>query len=364
LNEEWSKRGVSALSLDEADPDSIPRLTEILCRGLDEADNRFQAWHYNQLSHGVYLYVPGFVEVDTPILLDFVEGEIDGERGDGTGLQEGAPKGLSSPHVVVVLDRGARATVIQRTYSADGAELLCNAGLDLYVSQAADLSYFHLQNLNERSLYFNHGTVSVAQDARLEHLDALIGGRLLKSRLECALNGRGSDADLNGLYFARERQHMDIRTVQRHRSDHADSRAFYKGAVRDGARTIYQGLIDVSPHAAKTDAYLTNKNLILNDGARADSIPSLKIDTNDVKCSHGSTTGRIDEQEAFYLMSRGYSKTEAETMLIQGYFEELLSDTPAVFGDEVRRLIQARASFQRASFQRTSHKRTSIGESG
>jgi Fe-S cluster assembly protein SufD len=135
---------------------------------------------------------------------------------------------------------------------------------------------------------------------------------------------------------------MDIRTVQRHRAPSTTSRAFYKGALKDRSRAIYQGLIEVSPGAAKTDAFLTDRNLILNDGARADSIPSLRIDTNDVKCSHGSTTGKIDEAQVFYLMSRGLARAEAERMLTLGYFEELLASVPESLAEELRGLIERR----------------------
>jgi len=121
---------------------------------------------------------------------------------------------------------------------------------------------------------------------------------------------------------------MDVRTVQQHKAPNTYSRAVYKGAVRESARAIYQGLIHVLPDAQKTDAYLTNKNLILDEGARADSIPSLKIETNDVKCSHGSTTGKVQDSELFYLMSRGLTRQDATELIIMSYFQELIELAP------------------------------------
>jgi Fe-S cluster assembly protein SufD len=135
---------------------------------------------------------------------------------------------------------------------------------------------------------------------------------------------------------------MDIKTVQNHNAPNTNSRAFYKGAVKDNGRAIYQGLIEVEQDAPLTDAYMTNKNLILGDGARADSIPSLKIKNNDVKCSHGSTTGKIDENEVFYLMTRGLSTSEAEKMVILGYFEEVLEKIPKQIVDELREAVLER----------------------
>ena len=131
-----------------------------------------------------------------------------------------------------------------------------------------------------------------------------------------------------GIYLAHGGQHMDVRTVQQHKAPNTYSRAVYKGVVRESARAIYQGLIHVLPLAQKTDAYLTNKNLIMDDGARADSIPSLKIETNDVKCSHGSTTGKVQEDELFYLMSRGLTRKDATELIIMSYFQDLIDLAP------------------------------------
>jgi len=311
--------------------------------GLRELDNRFQAWHYASLSHGIFLYVPPFVEVGETFVVELLEAE------DGV---------VSVPHVSVVLDRGARAKVFLRTCGSprtsgspgdtgapEGRQVwrsLVNLGMDLVVGEEAALDFHHLQDLPTDVMSIFHATSRVARDGHLLAFEAALGSGLLKSRLECSLEGPGSEAFLNGVYLSRERQHMDIRTVQRHRAPSTTSRAFYKGALKDRSRAIYQGLIEVTPQAAKTDAYLTDRNLILNDGARADSIPSLRIDTNDVRCSHGSTTGKIDEAQVFYLMSRGLPRAEAERMLTLGYFEELLAPAPEHFADELRELVGER----------------------
>lgn len=322
-----SGSGIILTSLQEAVLSQAETLKPILLQGFEGLDNRFQAWHYSLLSEGLYLYVPPFLEISEPLVIEL---EVRGE------------KAVSAPHVVIVLDRGARVRVILRLKEAPGARLLVNAGVDVRIADAAALELVQLQELNEDSYHIHHGRASVARDGMLRHFEIILGGRLVKSRQDCSLEGPGSEALLNGLFFARFRQHMDIRTVQRHLCERANSRAFYKGAVKDSARTIYQGLIEVSPQAAKTDAYLSNKNLILNDGARADSIPSLRIETNDVRCSHGSTTGRINEEEVFYLTSRGLAPGEARSMLILGYFDELLRQLPDTLQEQLRLRIEAR----------------------
>ena len=271
---------------------------------------------------------PG-LEIAEPFIIEFTE--------SGVGA-------LSAPHVVVSLGEGARASVIQRLGGVPGTEekLLCNAGLDLLLSDAAGLKYFEAQDLGGQSLYFRNARARGGRDSSLRHFDAAFGGRLVKTRIESGLAGRGAEAFLDGVYFCGSGQHMDLRTVQRHHSPSATSRAYYKGAVASGGRTVFQGLIEVAHGASGTDAYLTNRNLILGDAARSDSIPTLKIGNNDVRCSHGSTSGRLSEEELFYLESRGLSRRDAREMLVVGYFEDLLDKAPDVFKEGALERIRSR----------------------
>jgi Fe-S cluster assembly protein SufD len=306
LGDEWRARGVVLAVLDGEIPGAVASLME---GALERADNRIAAWHLGSLSHGALLYVPDGVSITGTVTLD---------------LEEEA-SGASFPHLAVVLGREARAVVAQRL-TGDGG--LVNAGLDARLADGACLELYQLQDLGLGSLFFSHAYAALGRDASLRSLEAHLGSRLVKTRLDCSLEGPGAESHLNGAYLAGAGQHMDLRTVQRHRSPKATSRALYKGAVKDSGRTVYQGLIEVSPGASGTDAYLSNKNLVLNDGARADSLPSLRIDNNDVRCTHGSTTGRISPEELFYLASRGLAPAEARAMLVRGFFEELLARTP------------------------------------
>ena len=308
LAAEWRDRGVVLARIAAGDPVPEP-VAALVESALARADNRLAAWHLGSLSHGALLYVPRGVAMSGPVIVD---------------LEEDAAA-ASFPHLTVVLERGARAVVVQRLA---GTGALVNAGVDVQVGEAASLELYQLQDLGFHSLYFSHASAAVGRDARFRSLETHLGGRLVKTRMDCSLEGPGAESYLNGAFLAGGGQHMDLRTVQRHRSPKALSRALYKGAVKDSGRTVYQGLIEVSPGASGTDAYLSNKNLLLNDGARADSIPSLRIDNNDVRCSHGSTTGRINPEEMFYLAARGLAPAEARVMLVLGYFEELLAGAP------------------------------------
>ncbi len=330
VSNEWEKRGVRLLSLDEALEEFEKPLNDLFDEGIDAADNRFAVWHYASWSHGAFLTVPAGLEITEPFLVDLVE------KGEGV---------LSSPHVVVMLGEGARASVIHRITGDNNQKderILCNAGVDLVLSDAAALQYYEAQYLGPRSLYFRNARTRSGRDSSLRHYDAVLGGKLVKSRIDCGLAGKGSEAFLNGVYYCRDGQHMDIRTVQRHHSPSATSRAYYKGAVASGGRTVFQGLIEVDTGASGTDAYLTNRNLILGDAARSDSIPTLRIGNNDVRCSHGSTTGRLSEEELFYLESRGLSRSESREMLVVGYFEDLLDHAPEVYREDAMERIRSR----------------------
>ncbi len=313
------ERGVRLLPLSLALEEFENPLRALFTERLEGLADRFAAWHAWTWSHGAFLFVPRGVEVPEPFLVEMTE--------TGSGL-------VCSPHVTVVLEEGARASVVQRLLEAEsgsgaaGQGLLCNAGIDLSLGPASGLKYFEEQKLGRRSLYFRGARARVEKDASFSGLEVSLGGRIVKTDAEALLNGRGADVHLRGLYFCGRDQHMDIASVQRHNSPSASSRAFYKGAVDSGGRTVFQGLIEVATGASGTDAFLSNRNLILGDAARADSIPTLKIGNNDVKCSHGSTTGRLSDEELFYLESRGLSQVEAREMLVTGYFEELLADAP------------------------------------
>jgi Fe-S cluster assembly protein SufD len=295
---------------------------------LASADNRLQYWNI-ALAQGVaVIYVPRNVSVDQPIEIDCrVEGD----------------EVVVAPITVVVAESGAQVHVIRRiSNSSEEGEVLVVDGESLYSGDNARLSYVLIQRLNDESLYFMNADGELSRDARMHRTDSALGADFVKSRFVCALTGAGSDAVVNGLYFGQDEQHMDVRTVQKHRASNAMSRAYYRGAVRDEAHAIYQGLIDVAAKAPGTDAYLTNKNLILTEAARADSIPSLNINTDDVRCSHGSTTGKLDEGQIYYLQTRGYSKREATRTLVEGYFEDLIAQVPEDLRDEFRELISER----------------------
>ncbi|MFP4373942.1 MAG: Fe-S cluster assembly protein SufD [Spirochaetaceae bacterium] len=338
LSRELARRGVVFDSLEhllkrvrageEVSEGAVDAIRRLLGGSAAWDENRTFPFHYSAWTHGVVLYVPASVIVEEPFVVEF------SERGDGR---------FSLPHVVGVVGEGADATLIEQVRGAEEeGEVFLSDGVDLEVGAGGRLGFFARHDLNIDSSTVSNGFGRVGRDAHLHHFVSSFGGLFSKFRFDVILAEQGADALIDGIYFGREDQHMDLRTVQDHRGHHTGSRTFYKGAVKDEARSVYQGLIKVDHDAPQTDAYLTNNNLILNDGARSDSIPSLQINTDDVKCSHGSTTGRIDQRQLFYLLTRGYNPTEARVMLVLGFFEELISRAPAIVREELRNEVEER----------------------
>ena len=283
--------------------------------GLVPVDyDKFAALSAAVFSGGSFLYVPRGVQVEVPIQsyrwLDVV--------------------GSIMPRTLVVVEEAASVTYIDEYASADGEEpAFSNGAVELYVGEGANLRYVSLQNWERNVLHFNTIRSSTEKDATINSLVVSLGSQLSRTNVEAGLTAAGGDSEMLGLYFADSNQVIDHHTLQDHISPNAHSDLLYKGALRDESLTVFSGLIRVEPGAQKTDAYQTNRNIILGtDDAFAVSLPNLEIMADDVKCSHGSTTGQVDETELFYLMSRGIPRREAEKLVVFGFFGEVTSRVP------------------------------------
>lgn len=331
LAEGLAERGVVLTSISNAaslDPKVAAAVERTMRGGLSTADNRLSVWHYAAMTHGAVLYVPRFVELSEPFVFTFEE------AGQDTVLR--------APHVVVVAEEGARFTVVHRAHQAPEGELLFNEGTSYWVGDGAEVKSFGLQTVNLDSSYVANSYATVQRDAAFKHYVAPFGGMFAKYRTDVTMDGPGSDAFLGGVYFPHQDQHIDLRTVQHHEAGKAHSLTLYKGAIADEAHSIYQGLISVARTALGTDAYLNNKNILLSDEARSDSIPTLNINTDEVRCSHGSTTGKLDARQLYYLETRGYPTEEARRLLIEGFLEEVVAAYPSAVLDEIHAVIAER----------------------
>ncbi len=304
-------RGVIFTSLDEA----VRRYPELIQQhftsvvALDE--NKFSALHYALWNSGTFVYVPRNVVVDRPLQAI---------------ISQGAGKQAGMHHTVIVTEAGAAVTLVEDFIG--GANGMVNSAVELAPGANSQLHYLHLQNLAESAWNFSTQRMLLSRDSLLRYFIGSWGSRLSKNWINMALNGAGAHGELLGLYFPGGRQHLDHHTNQLHKAANATSDLLIKGALKDRARSVYQGYIKVYPGAQKTNAYQANRNLMLSKLARADSIPGLEIEADDVRCTHGATAGQVPDEYIFYLMARGIDRTNAERMIVQGFFEEVLNRIP------------------------------------
>ena len=272
---------------------------------------KFVALNTAFTSSGVLLYVPADVEVSLPFVVQHTL----------TGAKVAA-----FPHTIVVLGPRAKATLVEFFISGGAAtdRQLASGVNDLHAAEGAQLTYVGAQHWSRDTLAFQVNSIAAERDARVLSLNLHLGGRQARHESHSRLIGPGAHSEMLALTVADGAQEFDQRTLQTHAAPHTTSNLLYKNALLDAAKTIFSGLIIVEPDAQKTDAYQKNRNLMLSDDAEAHSLPGLEIQANDVKCSHGSTSARIDAEQEFYLQSRGINPVETRRLLVAAFFEEVL----------------------------------------
>ena len=247
------------------------------------------------------------------------------------------------PRVVVVAGSESRFTLMELLSSAGDAEFMTVGAREFHLGAAAGVKIVTLQEWGESTYSITNDWAVLERDARIDWTTLNFGSRICKSHFGSDVAGAGASAELGGLFFGSGDQHLDQSTVQVHSAPNTYSNLLYKGAVKDRAYSIYRGMIEAKPAAQKIDAYQNNNNLVLSNGARADSIPGLEIEANDLRCTHGATVGHLDPEQIFYLRSRGLSEVEARKMVIGGFFESVVERIPYEFvKEEVRRRIEGK----------------------
>ncbi len=280
--------------------------------------------------NGVVLYVPKGVTVEQPLnsLL----------WGPGSGLAHVS-------HILVWVDEGASVTYVHEAASPDESQASMHAGIvEIKVSDGASLKFVELQSWGRHVWNFSHERLSVGRATNVDWIFGAVGSHLTKNFSELDLVGEGATGRMSGFYFADGDQHLDHDTQQNHLAQHTTSDLLFKGALKGHSRSVWQGMIYVAPNAQKADGYQANRNLILSPDARADSIPGLEILADDVRCTHGATVGKLEQEPLFYLKSRGIPEKEAERLIVEGFFDPIMQRIPF---DGVR------ARFQQAIHEKT-----------
>jgi Fe-S cluster assembly protein SufD len=282
-----------------------------LKRAVRPERDRFTAWHSAFWTGGTVLYVPRNVTIDEPLY-------------SLIGLSESGAADFS--HTLIVLEDGASATLLEETSSAspDIAGLHVGA-VELILGKEARLRYVQLQNWNDKTWHFAHQAGRVEANGMLQWTVGGLGAKLAHIHQDVHLDGRGAEAEVNGVTFATNRQILSYYTQQWHNAPNTRSDLLYKDVIRDKARVVWRGMIKVAKDAQKTDGYQRNDALLLSDACRVDAIPGLEIEADDVRCTHGATAGRVDREQVFYCMARGLSEFEAMHVIVQGFLQ-IVSD--------------------------------------
>jgi len=309
MDEKWLGRGVLFGALDQMLTDHGEVLRPyFMSRAFDPHYDKFASLHGSCWSSGTVLYVPRGVVVDEPFHVF-------------SALSNG---GSDLGHLLVILEEGAEATLLNETASSGQEDDGFHCGAtELIVGAGAHLRFVSLQNWNDRVWHFAHQKAIVERDASLQWTIGALGSRLAKVNQHVELAGAGATCQVNGTMFTEGRQHLSYHTKQHHVAPSCRSDFLYKAALQDKSRTVWRGVIKVDPQAQQTDGYQRNDNLLLSDNARADAIPGLEIEADDVRCTHGSTTGRVDDEMIFYAQSRGFTKKEAVRMIVTGFFQQI-----------------------------------------
>jgi Fe-S cluster assembly protein SufD len=258
------------------------------------------------------LRVPAGVIVEEPIEIRHV---IDA---DGTAV---------FPRLVVSVGEDAQVTVLEHLSSGDVSALVVPV-TELDVAPAGRLRYLLVQELGPRVWQLAHQEASGARDSFVHASAVALGGDYARLRQDARLVGQGASSELLAVYFGEDNQMHDFRTMQDHVAPRTTSELLFKGAVEDHAHGVYSGLIRIRREGQKSDARQTNRNLVLSEGAHADSVPNLEIEADDVKCSHATAVGPIDDAERFYVESRGIPPEKAERLIVLGFFGEVFERMP------------------------------------
>ena len=288
----------------------FPELVEGRIGTVVTDEGYFAARNAADWSGGAFVYVPRGATLETPVLLTAVQS---------------AAKSAMTWRTLIVLEEGAEAEVWEQWLSADPSlDSLFNAVTEIVVGPNATLRYVNGQELSEKSWVFGSQRAEVERDGQLDWVALGFGSANGKVHLETKLAGPGSHAKVTGAYATHGRQHIDFDTLQVHAAENTTSDLAFRGIIDGRSSAVWSGMIKVDPGAQQTDAFQDSRNLLLSKKAHADAIPGLEILANDVRCTHAAAIAQIDQDQLFYLRSRGIPEATATRLVIEGFLAELV----------------------------------------
>lgn len=315
LEADLARQGVIFCDLDSAVQEHADLVeAHFMTEAVPVDTDAFTALHGALWQGGVFVYVPSGVQAQLPLQ---------------ALTAHATASGMVQPHLLLIADAQSDVTFVDEQCSAS-ADLpgFHNGVVELYLKRGARATYLQIQNWSRRLWGISHQRAVLDADSQLHWAAAGLGSRLHWTAQDVWLRAPGGNSKLFGLTFADGRQHLDYQTRQDHTAPHTESDLLFKGVVLDRARTVFRGVLQLRKEAQQTNAYQATHSLLLSPRARADALPILEIEADDVRCKHGSTTGRVDDEQIFYLMSRGLSRQDAQRLIVQGFFETVITEFP------------------------------------
>jgi Fe-S cluster assembly protein SufD len=289
----------------------------------------FAALNTAAVADGAFIHLPAGMQLERPIQLIFVSGV-------------GGRATLSAPRILVVAEAGSKATIVEQHVGAGGASLSCPVS-EIVLAEDAAIEHITVQEEYPTASQLAVRHLQLAKYSRYSGQAISLGGALARTDIGVVLAGEGSEASLDGLYLGDGEQQTDFHLTVRHASPHCSSHQLYKGILGGRAKAVFNGRIIVDQDAQKTDAKQSNRNLLISDNALVNSNPQLEILADDVRCTHGSTIGRLDDEAIFYLRSRGIDEGAAERILTLAFADEILDRIPlADLRDRLEKVVAER----------------------
>ena len=330
LDPALERAGVIFTTLSEALEKHSGRLREhFMTQSARLGSAKFAALHKSVVQAGTFLWVPRGVEVHEPFEVFHLV------QGDWTAV---------FPHTLIIAEDNSRVTLLEHFVSANPEDrgLACGVN-DLVLKPGSKLNYVSIQEWSAKFVSVQVNSTVVAKDSAALNLALNFGGRYSRLESISRMIDSGARSDMLAISVARDEQEFDQRTLQDHQKPDTTSDLLYKNALHDKSRTIFSGLIKVEPGAHRTDAYQKVRNLLLSDDAEANSMPGLEILADDVRCTHGATSGQVEPEELFYLKSRGIDDLASKRLIARGFLNEVVDRLPqAMLSDYLHQQIEAR----------------------
>ena len=289
----------------------IPEVVSEYFNKSEKEQDAFEVLNKAYVSDGLFVYLPKNKSLDRPVQVLQIAG--------------GNEKLMVSPRNIIVAEENSEATIIVNYAGASKSEYFNNSVTQIFGKESSRLTYVEIQSEDEKAFQIGHTLVNLNDDAVFNHFEFTLSGKLVRNNLSAKLSGENIESHYYGFYIGKNSQHIDNHTFIDHVKPNCFSNEIYKGILNDKSKAVFGGKILVDKDSQKTNAFQSNKTILLSDEARIDTKPQLEIYADDVKCTHGATVGQLDEEALFYIVSRGISKDEARSMLINAFANDILN---------------------------------------